>query len=100
MADHPVPYVLRTPTSESARATRIAEFVRERRGWITQLLPQGSSARNASRWCLGDQPAASCLYRAELAGAQQVMDEFPGDAQQFSGFVRAVGEPGHAGQRE
>ena len=22
----------------------------------------------------GDQPAASCLYRAELAGAQQVMD--------------------------
>jgi hypothetical protein len=25
----------------------------------------------------GDQPAASCLYRAELAGAQQVVDELP-----------------------
>jgi hypothetical protein len=29
----------------------------------------------------GDQPAASCLYRPELAGAQQGMDELPGDAQ-------------------
>jgi len=29
----------------------------------------------------GDQPAASCLYRPELAGAQQVVDEFSGDAQ-------------------
>jgi hypothetical protein len=28
----------------------------------------------------GDQPAASCLYRPQLAGAQQVMDEFSGDA--------------------
>ena len=41
----------------------------------------------------GDQPAASCLYRPELAGAQQVMDELPGDAQWFSGLVRTVGEP-------
>jgi hypothetical protein len=29
----------------------------------------------------GDQAAASCLYRSQLAGAQQVMDELPGDAQ-------------------
>jgi hypothetical protein len=28
-----------------------------------------------------DQPAASCLYRPELAGAQQVVDELLGDAQ-------------------
>ena len=41
----------------------------------------------------GDEPAASCLYRAELAGAQQVVDEFSGDAQQVSGLLRAVGEP-------
>ena len=41
----------------------------------------------------GDQSAASCLYRPELAGAKQVVDELPGDAQKFSGFVGAVGEP-------
>ena len=29
----------------------------------------------------GDQSAAACLYRPELAGAQQVVDEFRGDAQ-------------------
>jgi hypothetical protein len=42
---------------------------------------------------LTDQPTAPCLYRSELAGAQQVVDEFSGDAQQFGGLLRAVGEP-------
>src|SRR6266702_1223911 len=42
---------------------------------------------------LADQPAAPCLYRPELAGAQQIVDKLSGDAQQFSGLVRAVRKP-------
>src|SRR2546421_7500956 len=42
---------------------------------------------------LAYQPAAPCLHRPELAGAQEVVDELCGDSQQFSGLVRAVGEP-------
>jgi hypothetical protein len=42
---------------------------------------------------LTDQPTAPCLDRSELACAQQVMDELSGDAQQFGGLLRAVGEP-------
>ena len=42
---------------------------------------------------LTDQPTAPRLDRSELAGAQQVMDELSGDAQQFGGLLRAVGEP-------
>src|SRR5262245_40579841 len=41
---------------------------------------------------LADQTAAPCLHRPELAGAQQVVDELPGDAQQFGGLVGAVGQ--------
>lgn len=37
-----------------------------------------------------DQPAPSRLHRAELPGGQQVLDQFPGDAQQFRGLFRAV----------
>ena len=42
---------------------------------------------------LANQPAMPCFHGPELAGAQQIMDEFPGDAQQVSGLLRAVGEP-------
>ena len=42
---------------------------------------------------LTDQPTAPCLDGSELAAAQQVVDEFPGDAQQFGSLLRAVGEP-------
>ena len=35
---------------------------------------------------LTDQPTAPCLDRSELTGAQQVVDEFSGDAQQFGGL--------------
>ena len=53
----------------------------------------GFAGEECSKVVFGDQPAASCLYRPELAGAQQVMDELPGDAQWFSDFVRTVDEP-------
>ena len=60
---------------------------------VKQFVASGFAREECFKVVFGDQPAASCLYRPELAGAQQVMDELPGDAQWFSGFVRTAGEP-------
>jgi hypothetical protein len=50
--------------------------------WKTRQAVPASRFSRQERFkvMFGDQPAASCLYRPELAGAQQVMDELSGDA--------------------
>jgi hypothetical protein len=36
---------------------------------------------------LADEPAAPCFYRPELTGAEQIVDELSGDAQQVGCLV-------------
>jgi hypothetical protein len=50
------------------------------RAWQA-VVASGFAGQERFKVVFGDEPAASCFYRSELAGAQQVMDELPGDAQ-------------------
>ena len=58
-----------------------------------------SFGRDDARSAGHDQQVPPWLHRPELAGAQQVVDQFPGNAQQVSGLIRAVGEPLSVGCR-
>lgn len=61
----------------------------------------GVTSQKCVEVCPADQPPPPGLHRLELAGAKQVEDQLPADAQQIGSLIRTEGQarPARSGHR-